>query len=68
MSAYETEYFRLRSIAERQRAEAASIPDIAAIHERLAREYDALVELARAEALLPVRTLHGGSDRQPEAA
>ena len=40
----DSDYFRRRAAAEREMARNAAGPDIAAIHEELAREYDALAE------------------------
>jgi len=39
-----TDYFRRRAAAEREMARNAARPDIAAIHEELAREYDLLAD------------------------
>ena len=44
MSRNDTEYYRRRAAAERERARDAPNQDIAAIHEELARQYDALTE------------------------
>ena len=40
----DSDYVRRRAAAEREMARNAAGPDIAAIHEELAREYDALAE------------------------
>ena len=46
MSVEDTEYFKARASTERALAETAASKDIAAIHEELARQYEALVEPA----------------------
>ena len=38
------EYYRQRAAAERELAQAAERADVAAIHEELARQYEALAE------------------------
>ena len=43
MSSDDTEYYRARASAERAFAESASEQNVAAIHEELARQYEALV-------------------------
>ena len=44
MSRDDVAYYRRRADEERQRAKEASRADVAAIHEELARQYEALVE------------------------
>lgn len=44
MSQNDFEYFRERAISERKSARAAANREAAAIHEELAREYDALAD------------------------
>ncbi len=46
MSSSNTEYYRARARAERKLASDARRPDVAAIHEELARQYEVLVERA----------------------
>lgn len=46
MSSNDTEYYRQRAITERELAKASTRSNVAAIHEELARQYDALVEHA----------------------
>ena len=46
MSSMDAEYFRGRAARERVLARAAPQPNVAAIHEELARQYDALVDQA----------------------
>jgi len=40
----DADYFRQRATAEREMARNAANPEIAAIHEELAREYDSLAD------------------------
>ena len=44
MSSNDTEYYRQRAVAERAIALKSERQDVAAIHEELAREYQALVD------------------------
>lgn len=44
MTSYDTAYYRDRANTERSRAIAAARKDVAAVHEELARLYQALVE------------------------
>lgn len=44
MSSYDTEYYRQRAVDERAMALKAERRDVAAIHEELARQYQALVD------------------------
>lgn len=46
MSSEDTEYYRQRAVAERAMALKADRQDVAAIHEELARQYQALVDQA----------------------
>ena len=46
MTSADVEYYRRRAREERERAKQASQAKVAAIHEELARQYDALVEHA----------------------
>jgi hypothetical protein len=48
----DTDYFRQRAAAEREMAQHAASPDIAAIHEQLAREYDSLAGKPEARGVL----------------
>ena len=57
MSAFESDYFRLRSVAERTLAKAAPIAEVAAVHEWLAQQYEALAQKASEDANLPVHDL-----------
>ncbi len=43
---YDTRYYRERAVTERAMARASERQEIRAIHEELARQYDALVEQA----------------------
>ena len=45
MQTEDVEYYRARSIAHRGLAQEASRSDVAAIHEQLAAEYEAMVEV-----------------------
>ena len=54
MSSQDLEYFRTRAATERALASTAERADVAAIHEELARQYEALVEN---EALRPPLSL-----------
>ncbi|MDQ3077528.1 MAG: hypothetical protein M3Q83_01655 [Pseudomonadota bacterium] len=45
MSSEDTEYYRVRAVTERALAKSAPRKDIAAIHEELASQYEALAEL-----------------------
>ena len=47
-----SEYYRQRAVAERKRAKDAATPEIAAIHEEMAREYDELVERPEMQGML----------------
>ena len=55
MSSEDTEYYRQRAVDERALALKAERRDIAAIHEELARQYQALVDNAE---LQPERRFH----------
>jgi hypothetical protein len=44
MSPHDVEYYRERAIAERTLAKASDQANVAAIHEELARQYEALVD------------------------
>ena len=57
MSQRDTEYYRQRAATEREHAKASERANVAAIHEELARQYEALVDHPR----LRVR-LRGASD------
>jgi hypothetical protein len=46
MSEIDAAYYRRRSLDERRRAKEAARANVAAIHEELAKQYDALVEHA----------------------
>jgi hypothetical protein len=46
MSETDVAYYRRRAVDERQRAREAARADVAAIHEELAKQYEALVEHA----------------------
>lgn len=43
MASEDSEYYRTRALDERQRAAAATSPDIARIHVQLAEKYEALM-------------------------
>lgn len=44
MTETDAEYYRRRACEERDRAKQANLPGAAAIHEELARQYEALVD------------------------
>jgi hypothetical protein len=46
MQPHDVEYFRARAATERERAQASENAEVAAIHEELAIQYEALVEQA----------------------
>lgn len=52
MTPEDTEYYRERAAAEREMARKAATPEIAAIHEELARGYDSLAKQAEPERVL----------------
>ena len=52
MTAENIDYFRQRAAAERDMARNAASPEIAAIHEELARGYDSLAKQAEPERVL----------------
>lgn len=54
MSSSDLEYYRKRAIAERALAKTASHSEVAAIHEELARQYEALVEQAELRPTLRI--------------
>ena len=55
MSSEDTEYYRQRAVAERAMALKADRQDVAAIHEELARQYEALVDQAELRPALSFR-------------
>ena len=46
MQPHDVEYYRARAATERERAQVSENADVAAIHEELAIQYEALVEQA----------------------
>lgn len=60
MSTKDLEYYRERAVTERARAKEARRQDVAAIHEELARQYEALVD--RQDLRPPLRMVF--DDRQ----
>jgi hypothetical protein len=56
MQPHDVEYYRARGAAERQLAEAAETADVAAIHEELAIQYEALVEQAELRSGIHILT------------
>ena len=52
----DTEYYRLRAIKERESALQSERQDVAAIHEELARQYQALVERAELRPTMRIVT------------
>ncbi len=56
MSSNDTEYYRRRVISERALAKAVSQSNVAAIHEELARQYEALVDQAELRPTLRITT------------
>jgi hypothetical protein len=57
MSSDMVEYYRQRAIYERAMAETASLKNVAAIHQELARNYEALVEHEVLRGTLDLRSL-----------
>ena len=55
MPSDDTEYYRQRAVDERALALRAERRDVAAIHEELARQYQALVDQAELRPTLPFR-------------
>ena len=53
MSSANAAYFRTRVIVERDLAESAAEPRVAAIHERFARSYEALVKEIELRLAMP---------------
>lgn len=56
MSSDDTEYYRQRAVDERAMALKADRQDVAAIHEELARQYQALVDNAELRPAVRIRT------------
>ena len=56
MSSYDTEYYRQRAVDERALAQKAERKEVAAIHEELARQYQALVDQAELRPSLRIAT------------
>jgi hypothetical protein len=54
MPANDTEYYRARAIEERELALQSERQDVAAIHEELARQYQALVDKAELRPTLRI--------------
>ena len=66
MSSNDTDYYRQRATAERRLALAASQQNVAAIHEELARQYQALVDQAALRPKLRIR-FAGDTDSDQQA-
>ena len=56
MSLSDTEYYRMRATEERQKALQSSNRDVAAIHEELARQYQALIDQVELRPTLGIET------------
>jgi len=56
MSTENAAYFRTRVIVERELADSADEPRVAAIHERFARSYEALVREIELRLMAPAAT------------
>jgi DICT domain-containing protein len=54
MSSRDTEYFRQRAVRERALAQSSAQANVAAIHEELARQYEALVHQAELRPTLRI--------------
>jgi len=54
MQSHDVEYYRARAAAERELAEATENAEVAAIHEELAVQYEALVEQADLRSTLRI--------------
>jgi hypothetical protein len=59
MQSYDVEYYRARAATERERAQASENADVAAIHEELAIQYEALVEQAELRPTLRIAIPRG---------
>lgn len=57
MSSADRDYYRQRATAEREIALKAGRRDVAAIHEELARQYDALVDQPELRPMLRIATM-----------
>lgn len=64
MPSFDVEYYRQRAVAERELAKDAQRADVAAIHEELARQYEALVNRAD---LRPTLRVAFGQIAQPDS-
>ncbi len=67
MSSNDVDYYRQRATAERRLALSSSQQNVAAIHEELARQYQALVDQAELRPKLRIR-FEGGSSSEQSAA
>ena len=67
MSSNDIDYYRQRATAERRMALAASQQNVAAIHEELARQYQALVDQAELRPKLRIRFAGSSSSDQSAA-
>lgn len=63
MQSHDLEYYRDRAAAERKLAELAENPNVAAIHEELALQYEALIEQAERRPRLLIATVHASGPR-----
>ena len=63
MPSSDVDYYRRRAITERQLAEDAERADVAAIHEELARQYQALVDRAELRPTLRIAFRPDAGDR-----
>ena len=68
MSSNDIDYYRERAIAERRLALAASQQNVAAIHEELAKQYQALVDQAELRPKLRIRFASEAADDQSAAS
>jgi len=68
MQSHDVEYYRARAAAERELAEASENAEVAAIHEELAVQYEALVEQADLRSTLRIVIPPApGTDASPAA-
>jgi hypothetical protein len=65
MSAEDTEYYRYRAATERALAKASDRTNVAAIHEELARQYEALVDQLELRPILRISVATDGRANLP---
>ena len=68
MSSNDVDYYRKRANDERRSALAASQQNVAAIHEELAKQYQALVDQAELRPKLRIRFASEAADDQSAAS